>query len=378
MFRDRSLARLFSAALFGLLAGVALAQDQIAPADPGLVLTDPITKQPGVRLVEYGTELVPPKLSPKSFGSRPQHWAFDWRIASYGYEGSQQNLRFVVFSQERDPSNDRAAMVARMLSRLWEYNYGTLGMDHSIEFGGGRVDVYLCFGGKAGGEQLFDEDDQYGRPEKVDTIYLYDLKSFTGPVEMAREVAHEYGHATLNPIGGYTEPEYWANGYLGERLFVRHVTELMEKGLLGPEDAMGATAAQLRAWVTSNVDPLVAQAAANGPNPAPLKDKSKAGMDAYLGLALYVDTLFPERVFGRSMAMVGSNDAKDYPDSIVFAAEEPDSYTLRIPAYLAGRPLWIPLGGKATLTGATVVRRSGDWALIQPGKGHVTITNHHD
>ena len=365
-----------------LLAPIALTaaarQDPGTVVNKGFDLTDPVTKKPSSRIVEFTDKLSPPKLSPKSFGTPPKQWSFDWRTASYGMENGQQNLKFVVFSQERSPSSDRATKVARMLSRLWEYNYGTLKMDHSTMFGNGRVDVYLCWGGKAGGEQLFDEDGQYGgRAEKVNTIYLYDLNSFTGPVEMAREVAHEYGHATLSPIGGYTEPEYWANGYLGERLFLKHIEAMMEKGLLGPEDAMDATAPQLKAWLGENVDPLVARAASSGPNMAELRDKSKDGMDAYMGLALYIDTLFPERVFGRSMEMVGSNDAKDYPDSIVFAAEEPDSYTLKIPSYLAGKPIWIPFGGKVTMTGATIARKSGDWALIRPGTGPVTLVNHH-
>ena len=39
--------------------------------------------------------------------------------------------------------------------------------------------------------------------------------------EACRELAHEYGHAVLPAIGGFKSPEDWANGYLGERLFLR-------------------------------------------------------------------------------------------------------------------------------------------------------------
>ncbi len=366
--------------LYLLLAArgnLAAIRPQDVTANNGLILVDPSTKEETGRITIFGDKLNPPKLSPKAFGSPKQQWSFDWRTAVYGAEGKQEPIRFVIFSQEQNSGNNRAPKVARMLERLWEYNFKALKLDHSTIFGEGRIDVYLCWGGKAGGEQLFDsDDDSYGHGQKVNTIYLYDLNSFTSPVEMAREVAHEYGHASLPPIGGYREPEDWANGYLGEKLFLRHIETEMAAERLSPADAMGATLPQLKVWVASNVDPLVARAAVNGPNPADLKDRSKAGMDAYVGLALYIDTVFPEGVFSRSMQLVGSTEAVDYPDAIVLAAEEPARYTLRIPSYLAGKAIWIPLAhGK--LSGATVSRRNGDWALIRPGPGPVTVTPQH-
>ena len=359
--------------MLALCLTVALAQDQVP--DKGFELIDPRTKLPTSRVIEFSNKLIPPKIAPKAFGPDHDRWTFDWRTAVYGAKDGQENLRFIVFSQERSEDHDRATMVARMLARLWEYNFNGLKMDHWSGIADGRIDVYLCWKGLAGGEQLYDSDDQFTRPEKVNTIYLYDLNSFTSPVEMAREVAHEYGHASLPPIGGYTEPEDWANGYLGERLFLRHVSELMDKGLLTSEDAMGARSAQIDSWVSANVDPMVARAAASGPNLSQLKDRTKSGMDAYIGLALYADTVLPETVFSRSMQLVGSTDAKDYPDAIVLAAEEPDRYTLRIPRYLIGKPLWVPLGGHARIAGATIARRSGDWAVVNPGPGSVTIVN---
>jgi hypothetical protein len=359
---------MLSLTLFALL----IAPQQIS-TDRRIPLIDAATKQEGARLIEFSDKLVPPKIAPKD-----DDWTFDWRTAVYGMQGPQENLKFIVFSQERSEQNDRAVMVGQMLARLWEYNYKTLKLDHSTLFGEGRVDVYLCLKGQAGGEQLFDIDRQNSPAgEKVNTIYIYDLQSFDNPVEMAREVAHEYGHATLPGIGGYTQPEDWANGYLGERLFLRHVSTLMSKGLLTPQDAMGASSVQLAAWVTDHVDPMVARAAASGPVKAQLADRSKAGMDAYIGLALYADTILPENVFSRSMQLNGTTDARDYPDSIVLAAEEPDSYTLRIPKYLAAKTIWIPLGGKVKLTGATIARRNGDWALIHPGSGPVQVINYH-
>jgi hypothetical protein len=77
------------------------------------------------------------------------------------------------------------------------------------------------------------------------------------------------------------------------------------------------------------------------------------------------------------MQIVGSTEAADYPEAIVLAADEPqEKYTLRIPSYLAGKAIWIPLSHNKVF-GAAIARRNGDWALIRPGTGPVTIVPRH-
>jgi hypothetical protein len=321
-------------------------------------------------------ELESPKLSPKRFAPGNQRWTFPWMIGGYARtspDSEQFALRFRVFSQEREEGRDPARAVQRMLLRLWTFNYDRLLLEHSPAYNRGIVDFYLCIGGRAGGEQLFDVDDEGGIPRKVNTVYLYSLETFTDPVEMAREVAHEYGHATLPAVGGFETPEDWGNGYLGEKLYLLWLQRGMASGRFRPEDAMGATEAQLRAWVKRNVEPLVTATAVEGPNAAALAGKGQRAMDAYLGLALYAAEVLPERVFARSMRLIGSTSAKDYPNGIVLAAEEPERYQLTIPEYLKGRAIWIPLG-KGRIDGAKVLKRNGAWAQISPGAGPVTVT----
>jgi hypothetical protein len=77
------------------------------------------------------------------------------------------------------------------------------------------------------------------------------------------------------------------------------------------------------------------------------------------------------------MKIVGGTEAKDYPDAIILAAEEPDRYTLRIPSYLAGKPIWIPLA-KSKIFGTPVLKRFGDWAQIRPGSTPVVIVPKRD
>lgn len=307
----------------------------------------------------------------------PAHaWDFDWVTSGYGNQRTdgtgQYDLKFSVFSQDRKPGADSAFLATRMLLRLWEYNFSAFGIDNNPNFHQGIVDVYLCFGGKPGGEQMFDLDPQVIPPIKVNTIYIYDLDSFKGAVEMAREVAHEFGHASLPPVGGFKKPEDWANGYLGERLFLRYLRDQIAAGRLTPDDTMGATGAQLDAWVKANVDPLVSQAAKEGPNATLLGSTGPEAMNSYMGLALYAAAILPPKTFARSMMMNGTMKAADYPSAIAVAAEEGDRYPIQVPPSLQGQEIWIPLG-KGRIEGANVVERRQEWAKIKP-TGEVWVT----
>ena len=318
----------------------------------------------------------PAKKSPKKFGPQQVRWEFPWVVQGYVRpEGMDQYaIRFRVYSQDRKEKDDKAPMIARMLTAIWDENASRIKSDHSDRYNGRIVDIYVCWGGKAGGEQLFSVDFESNLQRNVNTIYFYDLNSFTDPMETAREVAHEYGHAVLPAIGGYEAPEGWANGYLGEKLFLTWLRDTMVAGHLTREDTMGATEDQLIEWVKANVDPLVAKAAETLPTPQLLADKTSVGMDRYVGLAMYAATVLPESVFGRSLLLTGSTDAKDYPESICLAAEEPDEFTLRIPTYLRGKTLWVPVN-KGKVTGAKVLRFVGKWAKVQPVADTVTVIN---
>jgi len=366
-----------------VLGMLALAR-QDPSADLGIILLDPVTHAEAEVIRQPQDRLNPPKLSPKKLGVDQKRLRFDWLTSVAGYlprdeQGTQILYTKVrIYSQERNGEVDPAIKIARLLARLWDYKFHVLNWDQPSAFHDGTVDVYLCDTGRPGGEQLYDYDDQIGGNPKVNTIYIYDLPSFTDPMEMAREVAHEYGHATLAQVGGYTEPEDWANGFLGEKLYLRHVLQEYDAGHFDLKDAMGVSPDKLRAWVHANVDPLVIAAAERGPSIPALKDRSSKGMDAYIGLALYMDTILPEELFAKSQEEQPTADAKDYLDTVVtYSAEQAVSpYSLKIPDYLKGRKIWIPLGN-CKLSGAEVVQHPGDWVQIVAGSKPVTITPQH-
>ncbi len=333
-----------------------------------------------LQLVQRGQRLEPAKLSPKKFGDN--QWEFDWLTSGKGVENDPNQLRLKVrvYSQERKEVADKALAVARMAMQIWDRAYHRLKVDSPTE--SGVVDFYLCFGGKAGGEQRFDEEIVPGlsRTAHVNTIYIYRLDTFKEPVEMAREVAHEYGHAILPAVGGFKEPEAWSNGYLGEKLFLKWIKKDMVAGRLGPDDAMGATIQELGAWLASNVDPLVQQAAYQYPETNLIGD-SRNGMDSFLGLAMYTEALCPPSVFVRSLAYVADahkdqSVPNDYGQFILQAASEVEALTLSVPQSIfdSKKPIWIPLG-KGSLQGATILSRKNGWAKVAPLVGNIVIQN---
>jgi hypothetical protein len=324
----------------------------------------------------------PPALSPKRFGISKIQWEFPWLRDGYTlYAGSTAQRSFQVFGQEN--KGESVGHVTQMLLRLWDLNYNRLGFVHSPTYNQGLVQVYLCFGGKAGGEQLFDVQQGMNTTThrfvdvKVNTIYIYDIASFTDPIEMAREIAHEYGHATLPPIGGFKQPEEWSDGYLGEKLYLKWLRDGLVNGTIVSEDVLGATKEGLDKWLTANYDPVLEKAATTQPTVATLTDTSAVGMNQFIGMALEVDTIFGDSVFARSIKMTGSTEAKDYPAAAVLAVEEPDEITLNIPPNLVGKPIWIPLGtGK--LKGAPWLKRDPNgWVQILPKGTPISISNIH-
>lgn len=327
------------------------------------------TADPKKYMLQWPDEaLSPPKLSPRAFGDPPLKWEFEWLTAAYASENAAaRRLRFRVYSQDRkDGPHDSARLAGKFLLRLYDRVRGTYELDHRPDLGFGSVDVYLCWTGKAGGEQGVQVDDQGAQPRKVSAIYVYDLGSFTDPVEMAREIAHEYGHAILPPVGGFVAPENWANGILGERLFLRWARgEEVADG-----ERMSAGAAALDAWVKKVVDPLEAKARRLGPLDPDLVRRDARGMDAYTGLVLWSERFLSGRAFGKALKVAAAGKASGVPAAIAtIAATQP---RLDVPAT---EPVWLPFpDGAKTGKGAPLARSRG-WAKVAPVDGIATVIN---
>ena len=311
-----------------------------------------------------------PKISPKN------KWQFNWifpGMAKVPAAPEIYTLRFRTYVQDRSMADDVGPIVTRMLLQLWGYNVRILKLEHSERYFRQLVDVYLCTEGKAGGEQLFGEDptnvDAQGRPRKSNQIYIYKLETFKNPLERAREVAHEYGHATLPAIGGYKTPEYWANGNLGEMIYLTWMRNELRSQRMLTIDTLGAKVNELDQYVATKVDPLMVKAAQTQPSASVLGKE----MNAFLGLASFVHQCFPARVFYRSLLLCGTSGS-EYGTAVKEAAEELPELIIKIPSSLKGKPIWVPINS-GKIKGYTPIKKVAGWAQIKPNSATVTILN---
>lgn len=308
----------------------------------------------------------------------PLHgWEFEWISTGYGATNSRERmlLRTRVFSQMRKSRNDPTHSIARMVMRMWDMNYSLLGKDHPENHYLQLVDIYLCFGGEAGGQQLVSQDPecptQTGAPSNVNTIYFYDSNSFREPIEMAREVAHEYGHATLNAFGIYTAPEDFAGGDIGERLYLTWLLKELKANRISTDDVMGASIADLENYAQQKVHPLVREFARTGPKTANLDKRDKSGFDALLGAVLYADAILPPQQLRRAMDFI-DNNREGAADEIYNAASELPELSIQVPGYLGGEAIWLP-AGKGRVTGGKVLQTVGNWVKVQPQADTLSI-----
>lgn len=313
------------------------------------------------------------KQSPLKFPPNNKPYEFEWLTEGYARPWKSTNeaqLRFRIFSQDRKAHSELAMPTAQLLLRLWSYNYTELKIDHKPDYNRSCVDVYLCFAGDPGGEQLFDEDRQAkGISTKVNTIYIYDLPSFKDPLEKLREVCHEYGHASLPAIGGYDNPEYWANGYLGEKFFM---TWLAKQPNITADQLYGCEPAVLKNWLEKICNPMIVKAATNFPSATWMTGKTEDHMNRYIGLMLWMQLVMPPQIMAQSMKIIRTYNPKDVPDSLVDASDGVDGFTFTVPSYLVGKKIWLPFG-RLKVSGATVTGKSGGWISVTAPKTAITV-----
>lgn len=330
-------------------------------------------KEGAIMVTHYISPLETPKVSPK------HEWKFNYITVGMVRAPTSEsfNTRFRVFGQvERKDHNDVYQWSTRLLLRLWEYSYYELNIEHQPRFGR-SVDVYMATTGDPGGEQLFDIDgdtlNDAGQPSPVNTIYIYQVQNIRTNFELARELAHEYGHAQLPTVGGFSAPESYAAGDVGERIFLTWMLKQLDAGKLSPEDTVFVDRDRLREYVKANVEPLVAEVASAGVDPAKLRKKDKQGYMHYVAVCTYASQILPPEIFSRSQLLI-AKEPYEAETGILDAAEERRTWTLTIPPYLKGKSIWIPLV-KGKVANATVVERKGKWAKIKPTKEPVTISN---
>lgn len=239
---------------------------------------------------DLGTLIVPKAYLP-THSEEPQHqWKFSKVAYLYLPDASLTDAKTAhLFCTVHYPNDDSKNLALR-LARLLAYAHQTLVRKTGREAFNGATpfNVWLCAGGQSGGEQW------------RDNLYLYDIDTPRSSIEWLREAVHEYSHLALPPIGGYDAPEYWANGYLGERLLVRWFLRRPD----GPAqiEAIWGDFSGARNFDKMLLAPPLALYHKIGPSPVYLARKDEIGMRYFIGQALTFDDKYGSRRLGNAFS----------------------------------------------------------------------------
>jgi hypothetical protein len=218
-----------------------------------------------------------PKYGDNKYAQDPRYanWRFQYMLLAYSYDRTAHHwdLRFRVMWQDIQRTG-LAQQTAQLLLRLSWLVKAYANIDTPLFSNDGTINVWLAEKGQPGGEAY------------NDNIYLQEVGTPRKPAEWVREVAHEYGHQMLPAVGGYTQPEWGANGRLGERLFMRWLLANPE-----PKATAHPWVAQIdaKAFQDTRVLRLVRQFAGIGPEMPQMRDTDAMAMDSYLGMSLYLE-----------------------------------------------------------------------------------------
>lgn len=315
--------------------------------------------------------LLTPRLHQQAIARTDPKYGWQFSVACYGYFRSehqtQPELRFRVYAQEMEDL-PRAQKVCRLLLRLQQIAWQRLRLQVNLQ--GERVlNVWLCRQGNAGGEQW------------RNNLYIYSIQGIHQPIEWLREVAHEFSHALIPGITGYTLPEPWANGYMGERLFLTWMDLLASSGQIAPEDLCDAPAQDIRLFVQQRCVPLRNQWAKNGFPKDEFSRTDALGMGALIGLVLYIDHVYGSDLLRATFARL----AEPQPTALWKAFTEALREADEVQIFSSGGSIqtWLPAGqwrvqaqdGKATLQ-----RDKNRWQAAQsvwnlPSDGWYRLTN---
>lgn len=298
-------------------------------------------------------------------------------VASTGNgQPTSYQRRFAVHAAGRD-SLALVKRVARLLLLLYGENRSRLHYDHAYRQ---TVDVWLS------NDKAASNLPDVGGEQFTNQIYIYNVFSERRPIEWAREVAHEYGHYALPGVSGFKAPEEWANGVLGERLFLKWIQDDLKAGRIKPEDLPIVKPEEVDEYVGKQVTPLIHRIAREGITPGQLARRDAAAMDTYTGLALYTDAVHGTAALMNAVSYTQAKDASNFvqaPDflrgveeSLRTASEI--SYTAPLPARDGKADFWIYLpAGEFTVETAGTARAwvfASDPQTVHPlGKNRILM-----
>ena len=198
------------------------------------------------------------------------------------------------------------------------------------------VAVRLSRSGTAGAEQW------------ANAITFWRVDVPRASLEWARQMAHEWGHASLPGLTGYTEPEAWTNGDTGERIYL---STLHEWGWLKAWDP----AIDVKVYIENRLSAPVRRWAKTGPVQALIGSRGAEGYGHAVDTALYVNAVYGPWILARTLDRMQSNRLDGFLESLKAVLEEsPNAVAVRPKDIQGLLPICIPKGGLHTLEGRNV------------------------
>jgi hypothetical protein len=313
----------------------------------------------------------PRPVSDEKYNQRYGAWCVVYVEEKAGGQTQSWVRRFVVYAPDAQ-ALPLARRVAKTLLLLQTLTRERLKTDHNRSQP--TVHVWLTHTPGAG------LSPDVGGEQFQNQIYLYDIYAERKPIEWLREIAHEYGHYALPAVAGFTAPEEWSNGVLGERLYLVWLLELGNR-----EQGTGdrtpnsdflpfVKKEELEAFAAKQVTPLIARWATETPNIKRLERTDAAGMDDYTGLILYWNAVYGSasvrEVFASSSASQnGILTAPDVSAGALASLRDAAVSVITSPLQDKSAPFWIYLPNGAFSVEA---KSAKSWQILPEGKPPIT------
>jgi len=251
---------------------------------------------------------------------------YHFELLGYTAPFEDNSLRFRIYAPDTSDA-ELADKVGRFYLFLYHEVHQHLHFDHPAQQ---PVSVWLSptnyANADVGGEQFRDQ------------IYIYNIYAKRSSIEWCRELAHEYGHYILPGVTGYTAPEPWANGVLGERLFLYWLSRDMINGEIPSSGLPFCTRDDLTAYLNLQIFPLISRIAfAPRFSSAWLSRTDAVGMDNYTAFCLYIDAVYGSHTLLEAMAFTQPSansplvTALDFMNGFYKAMQNLSSITISTP-----------------------------------------------
>lgn len=221
-----------------------------------------------------------------------------YRAERSGDDVIRYSRRFIVYANDAEikPTLKRVARTLLLLHALVKER---LRKDHPRN--SETVEVWMSrqsggLGLETAGRQLRNQ------------IYFFNIFLERSPAEWLREVAHEYGHFILPGFAGFSEPEEWGDGVLGEKLFLLWIAQEVKAGRIAPDGVPFVAAEQFEEHIAKRVAPQIKRIMESGISPAALNARTGDGMNTLAAAAMYIESVYQSKGLRDAFAYTESAD----------------------------------------------------------------------